>query len=81
MDFANADDGSVTIHQNIYIERDGQKKIVVGKGGQMLKKIGEQARKAMQEMFGCRVHLFLQVKVRPHWASDIHHMRMLGLGK
>lgn len=79
MDFTNLGDGSVEVQQHIYIERDGQKKIVVGKKGQMLKKIGEQARKAMEHMFDCRVHLFLHVKVRPNWASDIHHMRMLGL--
>ncbi|MBA43648.1 MAG: hypothetical protein CMF62_06565 [Magnetococcales bacterium] len=67
------------MHQNVYLERDGQKKIIVGKNGQMLKKIGEQARKAMSVMFGGEVHLYLQVKIRPNWASDIHHMRMLGL--
>ena len=81
MAFETGDDGSITVHQNVYIERDGQKKIIVGKNGQMLKKIGEQARKAMEGMFDTRVHLFLQVKVRPNWASDIHHMRMLGLSK
>lgn len=81
MAFEARDDGSTEIHQNIYIERDGQKKILVGKNGQMLKKIGEQAREAMGNMFGGKVHLYLQVKVRPNWASDLHHMRMLGLGK
>ena len=79
MAFDQREDGSVEIHQNIYLERDGQKKIIVGKNGQMLKKIGEQARKAMSVMFGGEVHLYLQVKIRPNWASDIHHMRMLGL--
>lgn len=81
LSFETRNDGSIEIHQNIYIERDGQKKIVVGKNGQMLKKIGEQARKGMENMFDTRVHLFVQVKVRPNWASDIHHMRMLGLGE
>ena len=79
LSFDTLDNGSLELHQNIYIERDGQKKIVVGKNGQMLKKIGEQARKGMENMFDTRVHLFVQVKVRPNWASDIHHMRMLGL--
>lgn len=79
MAFDQREDGSVEIHQNVYLERDGQKKIIVGKNGQMLKKIGEQARKAMSVMFGGEVHLYLQVKIRPNWASDIHHMRMLGL--
>jgi len=79
MAFDQRDDGSVEIHQNIYLERDGQKKIIIGKNGQMLKKIGEQARSAMKIMFGGEVHLYLQVKIRPNWASDIHHLRMLGL--
>ena len=79
MAFDQREDGSVEIHQNIYLERDGQKKIIIGKNGQMLKKIGEQARSAMKVMFGGDVHLYLQVKIRPNWASDIHHMRMLGL--
>ena len=79
MGFDQREDGSVEIHQNIYLERDGQKKIIIGKNGQMLKKIGEQARSAMKVMFGGDVHLYLQVKIRPNWASDIHHMRMLGL--
>lgn len=79
MAFDEREDGSVEIHQNIYLERDGQKKIIIGKNGQMLKKIGEQARSAMKIMFGGDVHLYLQVKIRPNWASDIHHLRMLGL--
>ncbi|MBI1362682.1 MAG: GTPase Era [Proteobacteria bacterium] len=73
------EDGSIRIDQNILLERDGQKKIVIGKGGSMLKKIGEQARKALSEMTGAEVHLFLQVKVREGWASDPHLMRSLGL--
>jgi GTP-binding protein Era len=72
-------DGSVRIDQNILLERDGQKKIVIGKGGAMLKKIGEQARKTLSEMTGGPVHLFLQVKVREGWATDPHLMRSLGL--
>ncbi len=79
MEFNTRDDESTEIIQHIYVERDGQKKIIVGKDGQMLKRIGQQAREAMQVMFGGTVHLFIQVKVRPNWASDIHHMRMLGL--
>ena len=77
--YEELDNGSVKITQHIYVERDGQKKIVIGKGGQMLKKIGEQARHKLEALLKQRVHLFLQVKVQPNWATDIHHLRMLGL--
>lgn len=77
--YKEQEDGSIRIDQNIMVERDGQKKIVIGKGGAMLKKIGEQSRKMLSEMTGTKVHLFLQVKVREGWASDPHLMRSLGL--
>lgn len=72
-------DGSVRIEQNLMVERDGQKKIVIGKNGQMLKKIGTQARTALSDIMGCPVHLFLNVKVSPGWASNHGLMRELGL--
>ena len=64
------DDGSVKAEMTIYVERDGQKKIVVGQGGQMIKKIGEKARKELEDLLECRVHLFLFVKVRENWGED-----------
>ncbi|MBV9549365.1 MAG: GTPase Era, partial [Alphaproteobacteria bacterium] len=57
-------DGSVKIDQTIYVQRDGQKAIVLGKGGATIKKIGELARGELEEMFRRKVHLFLFVKVR-----------------
>jgi GTP-binding protein Era len=72
-------DGSVKIDQTIYVQRDGQKAIVLGKGGATIKKIGELARTEMEEIFGRRVHLFLFVKVRENWAEEREHYREMGL--
>jgi len=64
------DDGSVKAEMTIYVEREGQKKIVIGQSGQMIKKIGEKARKELEDLLECRVHLFLFVKVRENWVED-----------
>ena len=72
-------DGSVRIDQVIYIQRDGQKAIVLGKGGQTIKKIGELARTELEDLFGRRVHLFLFVKVREDWAENSEHYKEIGL--
>ena len=72
-------DGSVKIKQAIFVARDGQKAIVVGKGGQMAKTLGQLARADMEKAFGRRVHLFLFVKVRENWAEDPERLRMMGL--
>ncbi len=72
-------DGSVKIDQVIYVQRDGQKAIVLGKGGATIKKIGELARKELEEIFGRRVHLFLFVKVREDWADKREHYKEMGL--
>ena len=72
-------DGSVRIDQVIYVQRDGQKGIVLGKGGQTIKIIGGLARTEMEELFGRRVHLFLFVKVREDWAESREHYREIGL--
>ncbi len=63
-------DGSTVIHQQILVERDSQKAIVVGKGGSRLKQIGATAREAISEHLGRKVHLFLHVKVSPKWGED-----------
>ena len=63
-------DGSAVIHQQILIERDSQKAIVLGKGGAKLKAIGAAAREAISEHLGRKVHLFLHVKVAPRWSED-----------
>ena len=72
-------DGSVKIDQVIYVERDGQKAIVLGKGGRAVKAIGEAARKELEEMLGRRVHLFLFVKVRENWSDRREHYASIGL--
>jgi GTP-binding protein Era len=63
-------DGSAAIHQQILVERDSQKGIVVGKGGARLKAIGQAAREAIAEHLGRKVHLYLHVKVNPRWTED-----------
>jgi len=78
--WTRANDGGARIEQVIYVERQGQRGIVIGKGGQQLKRIGEMARKEMQDAFDCRVHLFLFVKVREKWKEDPVFFRLHGLG-
>ena len=63
-------DGSTVIHQQIFVERDSQKAIVIGKGGSRLRTIGENARAEISEHLGRKVHLFLHVKVNPRWGED-----------
>ena len=72
-------DGSVKINQTIFVERDTQKAIVLGKGGQQIKLLGQLARAEMEESFERKVHLFLFVKVRENWAVDPERLRMMGL--
>ncbi|MBT6911120.1 MAG: KH domain-containing protein, partial [Rhodospirillaceae bacterium] len=71
--------GSLRIEQVIYVRRDTQKAIVLGKGGQQIKQIGAEARAEMMELFGCTVHLFLFVKVRDNWQDDPERYREMGL--
>lgn len=71
--------GDIRIEQTIYIERDGQKAIIIGKKGQMLKKIGEAARLEMTKIFECPVHLFLFVKVQSNWTNDPERYSEWGL--
>jgi GTPase len=72
-------DGSTVIHQQILVERDSQKAIVLGKGGTKLKAIGAAAREAIAEHLGRKVHLFLHVKVNPRWEEDRALYREIGL--
>ena len=72
-------DGSIRIDQVVYVERPTQKGIVLGKGGARIKSLGEAARKELEEIFGCRIHLFLFVKVRQHWGDDRERYRDWGL--
>ena len=72
-------DGSIRIEQTVFVARDGQKAIVLGKRGQSIKEIGAQARLELEEAFQCRVHLFIFVKVRKNWQDDPERYRVLGL--
>jgi GTPase len=72
-------DGSVRIEQTIYVERDSQKAIVLGKGGETVKAIGTAARKDIAEAADQKVHLFLFVKVRENWSDDPERYREMGL--
>ena len=73
------DDGSVRIEQTVYVRRDSQKSIVLGKGGRQIGKIGAAARKELEQLFDRRVHLFLFVKVRDRWQEDPARYRDWGL--
>lgn len=72
-------DGSIRIEQVVYVQRQGQKKIVLGAGGQTIKKIGQDARRELEEFLGTRVHLFLFVKVRERWSEDPERFAQMGL--
>jgi len=67
----------VRIRATIYVERDGQKGIVVGKGGAMIKRIGTEARKELETMLGAKVFLELHVKVQPNWRDNAAMVRQL----
>jgi GTP-binding protein Era len=78
--WAAAEDGSeIRIDQIIYVERDTQKGIVLGKGGQRIKAVGQAAREELEAMLEARVHLFLFVKVRSKWLQDPERYQELGL--
>jgi GTP-binding protein Era len=72
-------DGSVKIEQTIFVERESQRKIVLGKGGATIKAIGAESRKEIAEILGVAVHLFLFVKVRENWGDDPDRYRQMGL--
>jgi GTPase len=71
--------GNIRVEQTIYVERESQRKIVIGKGGQTLKAIGESARREIAEIVEAKVHLFLFVKVREGWGDDPERYRAMGL--
>ena len=73
------DDGSVRIDQVVYVLRDGQKPIVLGKGGRQIRQIGAEARAELEQLLERTVHLFLHVKVRENWTEQRGHYRDIGL--
>ncbi|MDO8287886.1 MAG: GTPase Era [Parvibaculum sp.] len=72
-------DGSIRIQQIIFVQRESQRKIALGEGGQTIKTVGTLAREELQEMLGAKVHLFLFVKVRENWGDDRERYREMGL--
>ncbi|BBE71172.1 GTPase Era [Oharaeibacter diazotrophicus] len=72
-------DGAVRIEQTLFVERESQRKIVLGKGGQTIRAISMAAREELQELLERPVHLFLYVKVRENWADDPERYREMGL--
>ncbi len=72
-------DGSVRIEQTIFVERESQRKIVLGKGGETIKAISTASRKELVDIVETKVHLFLFVKVRENWADDPERYREMGL--
>lgn len=66
----NFDNGSVRIEQVIFVEREGQRKIILGSDGEMIRNVGQAARLELEEMLGQRVHLKLFIKVREDWTND-----------
>ena len=77
--FEERKDGSARIEQSIYVEREGQRAILIGKGGRTLKWIGEASRTELAEILGRKVHLFLTVKVKQNWADERATYADLGL--
>jgi GTP-binding protein Era len=69
------------IYASIYVERDSQKGIVIGKRGQKLKDIGTSARQDLEAFFGRKIFLELHVKVKKRWRDDVETLRSLGLGE
>lgn len=73
------DNGSVKINQIIYVNRDGQKSIILGKNGSMIKSISQSSRQELAYLLGRPVHLFIHVKVAPNWAERTAAYRLMGL--
>jgi len=77
--YSERDDGSVEIHQQILVERETQRAIVLGKGGGRIKEIGARARAELSRLMGVPVHLYLHVKVKPEWQEDRSLYNEIGL--
>ncbi|MDC1067677.1 GTPase Era [Candidatus Kapabacteria bacterium] len=78
LEFKEREKGKWYIHAEIIVERDNQKKILIGKGGAMIKNIGQYARKEIEELLGMDVYLEIFVKVRKDWRNNKSHLRSFG---
>ncbi|EQD42283.1 gtp-binding protein era [mine drainage metagenome] len=76
--FSEREDGLAEVHAVIWVERAGQRPIVIGDGGAMLKQVGSGARRAMERLFGRRVFLQTWVKVRAGWSDNEAELKRLG---
>jgi GTPase len=75
----DTEDGRLEVDAAVWVDRDGQKPIVIGAGGERLKRVGRSARLALNEQLGRRLHLNLWVKVRENWADNARALQELGL--
>ena len=73
------EDGSCRVDQIIYVMRDGHKGILLGKRGETIKAVSKASREELEEFLGRKVHLFLQVKVRPNWLDEAERYSEMGL--
>ena len=80
-DIDYADDGHASISATVLVEREGQKGIFVGRGGQMIKKVGTEARRDIERLLGCKVYLELRVRVEPQWRRNANIIQRLGYGE
>ncbi|MEQ8825181.1 MAG: GTPase Era [Filomicrobium sp.] len=78
-DWKQLRNGSVRVEQTIFVERESQKRIVLGKGGKAIKQVSSESRQELREILETDVHLFLFVKVREGWGDDPERYRELGL--
>ena len=69
------------IYAMIYVERESQKGMIIGKGGAALKRVGTEARQDLEQLLGSRVFLDLHVKVRKNWRRDLNQIRRFGYGE
>lgn len=69
------------IYATVYVERDSQKGIIIGKGGAAIKQVGIEARQDLEQMLGCKVFLDMQVKVKKNWRRDLNQIRRFGYGE
>lgn len=69
------------IYATVFVERDSQKGIIIGKGGESIKRVGVEARQDLEQMLGCKVFLDLQVKVKKNWRRDLNQIRRFGYGE
>ena len=69
------------IYATIYVERDSQKGIIIGKGGEAIKTVGTEARLDLETLLGCKVFLDLNVKVKKNWRRDLNQIRRFGYGE